>query len=219
VDTSLPTAGRRSYDVSSRRAAALFRRQAVLNASRELLLRHGYRATTVKAIADRAGVSTEMIYKNFGDKKQLMKCLYDVTTAGDDEPEPIGLRPAMQRVLATADPYQRLTLYAEFVRTYQERLNALLHLLAEADPEMAEIRATVEGERLTGLRAFVGHLADEGQLRGDVTRNAGADACWVLTSPQVFMQLTQIRNWSAVDYERWLTDLMAATLLDKRASP
>ncbi len=219
MDTTAPTAGRKSYDVSSRRAAARLRRQAVLKAARELLLQSGYRATTVRAIADRAGVSTEMIYKSFGDKKRLMKSLYDVTTAGDDEPEPIGSRPVMQRVLATADPYQRLMLYAKFVRTYQERLNALLHLLAEADPEMAEIRATIEGERLAGLRTFVGHLADEGQLRSDVTCSAGADACWVLTSPQMFIQLTQTRNWSAVGYERWLTDMMAASLLDKRSRP
>ncbi len=218
MEASVSTVKRRGYDASGRAAAATRRRQAVLDACRDLLVHNGYQATTVKAVAERAGVSTEMIYKSFGGKKQLVKSLYDVTVAGDDEPVPIGERPDIRHILATSDPHEKLARYGAFVRSYQERTNVLLHVFTAANPDIAEIRATIEGERLSGLRTFVAHLASEGHLRSQLTLDAAADACWVLTSPQVFAQLTQARKWSADDYQRWITEMLLASLLD-RATP
>jgi len=169
VEASVSTVKRRGYDASGRAAAATRRRQAVLDACRDLLVHNGYQATTVKAVAERAGVSTETIYKSFGGKKQLVKSLYDVTVAGDDEPVPIGERPDIRHILATSDPHEKLARYGAFVRSYQERTNVLLHVFTAANPDIAEIRATIEGERLSGLRTFVAHLASEGHLRAQLT--------------------------------------------------
>lgn len=46
-------------------------RARLLDASFELLLRDGYQATTVKAVADRAGLTTGAIYANFVNKQEL----------------------------------------------------------------------------------------------------------------------------------------------------
>jgi AcrR family transcriptional regulator len=204
---------RRPYDSASRRAAAAGNRRAVLDACRDLLLRDGYRATTIRAIAEHAGVSQDTIYKTFGSKPQLMKAVYDVTVAGDDEPVPIGQRAPVQLALQATDPAEKIRRYAEFVCGFMERLGGLLAVLAEADPEMAEVRAVTEAERLTGVRAFVGHLAQEGHLRSTLGQEQAADACWSLTSPQLFAQLTQGRGWTAATYQGWLADMLTATLL------
>lgn len=204
---------RRPYNSAGRRAAAASNRRAVLEASRDLLLRDGYRATTIPAVAERAGVSQDTIYKTFGSKQQLMKAVYDVTVAGDDEPVPIGQRPPVQRALQAADPAEMISRYAEFVCGFMQRLGALIAVLAEADPEIAEVRAVTEAERLTGVRAFVSHLAREGHLLSALGQGQAADACWALTSPQLFARLTQARGWTAETYQRWLTDMLSATLL------
>ena len=77
----------RRYDASSRRAAARQRRDDILSAARELMLRNGYAATTVGAIARAAGVSTETVYKAFGDKPGVVQALFRRGLEGSgDEP-------------------------------------------------------------------------------------------------------------------------------------
>jgi AcrR family transcriptional regulator len=202
---------RRAYDASGRRAAAARNRQAVLAACHELLLRDGYQATTIRAVAELAGVSAELIYKAFGSKQGLMKAVYDFVIAGDDEPVPVGQRPAIQRIWAISDLREKIRAYAAFVRDLNERLGGLATVLAEADPEVAQVRAVTENERLRGVRAFVDHLAAAGLL-ADVDPGRAADECWVLTSLAIYAQLTAAREWPADAYQDWLARMLTAAL-------
>jgi len=208
---------RRAYDASGRRAVAACNRQAVLDACHELLLARGYQATTIRAVAERARVSAELVYKVFGSKQGLMKAVYDTVLAGDDEPVPVGQRPVIARIWATADPEEKVRAYAEFVTDLNVRLGGLAAVLAEADPEVAHVRAVTEDERLEGLRAFTAHLASEAALAGADAERA-ADGCWVLTSLPVFVQLTVARGWSAGAYRDWLARMLAAALLPPAVS-
>jgi AcrR family transcriptional regulator len=205
---------RRAYDASGRRGAAARNRQSVLAACHELLLAAGYQGTTIRAVAERAGVSAELVYKAFGSKQGLMKAVYDTVLAGDDEPVPIGERSAVRRIWAIAEPGEKIQAYAGFVADLNQRLGGLAAVLAEADPEVAQVRALTEDERLHGLRAFTGHLAAGGWLDG-ADADRAADECWVLTSLAVYVKLTVTRQWSAGAYQDWLARMLAATLLTR----
>ena len=209
---------RRAYNAERRREAAHRNRAAVLEACRDLLFRDGYQATTIRAVAERAGVSTETVYKTFGGKPGLVKALWDVTLAGDDEPVAMGQRPQLQEVWRTAEPRAKLRLYATFVRGVHERLAALLTLLAQAGTEVGELLEASAQERLIGITAFVTHLAEAGLLPPGADPAALADAAWVLTSPHVFIQLTEARGWSSDAYRDWLATMLAAALLAEPAS-
>jgi AcrR family transcriptional regulator len=209
---------RRAYDSAGRRAAAARNRQAVLAASRELLLRQGYQATTIRAVAETAGVSPELIYKAFGSKQGLMKAVYDTVIAGDDEPVPIGQRPVIRQIWATADPHEKVRAYAAFVTDLMRRIGTMAAVLAEADPEVAQVRTVTENERLEGVRAFAGHLAAAGWL-ADADPGRAADECWALTSPSIYLQLTGARQWSDAAYQEWLARMLAATLLRTGSGP
>src|SRR4051794_5284976 len=63
-----PVTTQRRYDASRRRAQARARQEAVLDSARELFLQDGFARTTVAAVATRAGVSQETVYKTFGGK-------------------------------------------------------------------------------------------------------------------------------------------------------
>ncbi len=39
------------------------------------------------------------------------------------------------------------------------------------------------------------------------------DACWALTGPRLFLDLTSDRGWQPDRYEDWLTRMLAANLL------
>ncbi|MFJ4340912.1 TetR/AcrR family transcriptional regulator [Streptomyces sp. NPDC088915] len=204
---------RRPYDSGRRKQAARRNRAAVLQACRELLFRDGYQATTIRAVAERAGVSPETVYKAFGGKPGLVKALWDLTLAGDDEPLTMAERPQLQEVFETRDARAKLRLYAAFVRGVHERLAALFTLLAQAGPEVGRVLALGEEERVTGVTAFVTHLADTGALPADADTARLADSCWALTGPHLFTQLTAGRGWPADAYEDWLTGMLASALL------
>jgi AcrR family transcriptional regulator len=51
------------------------KREAVLNAGRVLLLKQGYRATSMEAIAAEAGISKATLYKYYGDKEAVLVAL------------------------------------------------------------------------------------------------------------------------------------------------
>lgn len=52
-------------------------RRQVLDAALELFSHQGYRATTMREIADKAGVSTGNCYHHFEDKEQIFRTLLD----------------------------------------------------------------------------------------------------------------------------------------------
>jgi AcrR family transcriptional regulator len=60
-------------------------------------------------------VSVQSIYKAFGNKPALLKTVFDVAIAGDDEPVPMLQRAALSRVRAEPDPRRKLSLYSEIV--------------------------------------------------------------------------------------------------------
>ncbi len=205
--------GPRPYDASSRREGAARNRAAVLAACRELLFRDGYHRMTVRSVAEQAGVSPETVYKAFGGKAGLMKALWDVTLAGDDQPVAIADRPQMQEVRSARDPAEKLRRWAGFVTGANQRLAALYGLLAQAGPEVTQMLATTQRERLTGVRALVTHLADSGLLAAGRDPATAADACWALTGPRLFLDLTTDRGWKPDRYEDWLTRMLTANLL------
>jgi AcrR family transcriptional regulator len=201
---------RKSYASPGREDGARRTRAAVLAAFREMLFADGYRAATIRAVAGRAGVSPETIYKTFGGKPGLIKALWDVTLAGDDEPVAMAERDQLREVWAAGDPAAKVLLWARFVRGVHERLAALAALLAQAGPEAAAVLETAERERRIGVGAFVDHLAEAGVLPASADRARVADACWALTSAAVYTQLTVTAGWDGPAYESWLAGMLAA---------
>ncbi|MGW1211909.1 TetR/AcrR family transcriptional regulator [Streptomyces sp. NPDC002499] len=204
---------RRTYNSERRQEAARRNRAAVLAACGELLFRDGYHAMTVRAVAERAGVSAETVYKTFGGKPGMVKALWDITLAGDDDPVPMGDRPQTREILRTDEPHAKLRLYAAFVRGIHERVAELFALLTQAGPDVGEVLETAERERLIGVTAFVTHLDETGALGPDADPARVADALWALAGPQLYNQLTAGRGWSTETYEEWLAATLTATLL------
>ena len=209
----------RPYDAGSRREGAARNRAAVLAACRELLFRDGYHRMTVRSVAAQAGVSPETVYKAFGGKAGLVKALWDVTLAGDDQPVPIADRPQMREVQSAVGLAEKLHRWAGFVSGANQRLAPLYDLLAQAGPDVVEVLAATGRERLTGVRALVAHLAGAGLLAPGCDPAAAADACWALTGPRLFLDLTASRGWQPAQYEDWLTRMLAANLLAPAGHP
>jgi AcrR family transcriptional regulator len=203
---------RRVYDSSLRRERARARRAAILDACRAELEHAGYADLTIRAVAERASVSQETVYKAFGGKPGLVKALYDVTLAGDDEPVPLADRPAIRDLLAEPDPAATVAGYARLARQISERVGVVLAALGAAGAEAAAIIEQTEAERLAGTTGMVRSLQAGGHLGAGVDPAEAAEAVWVLTSPEVYRLCTTVRGWTGEAYETWLTRMMAATV-------
>jgi AcrR family transcriptional regulator len=172
----------------------------------------------MRDVAAHAGVSAETVKKAFGTKTALIKAVYDVTLAGDDEPIPMTDRPEIQAVFAATNPRDKLARYAAAARQVGERVGPVLaKLLAAArggDPELTPFRTTINSERLIGADALVSHLASTGGLRTDLDPDRARDIVWTLNSPEVYELLVNDRGWSPDEYEQWLARTLADTLAE-----
>ncbi|XVV11145.1 TetR/AcrR family transcriptional regulator [Actinoplanes sp. CA-131856] len=208
---------RRVYDNTGRAEQARLTRRRVLGAARDLLVERGPLAITMRDVAGHAGVSVETVYKTFGTKAALIKDVYDVTLAGDDDPIPMIDRPEHRAVFAATTPRDKVARYAHVARLISERVGPLLaRLLAGArggDPELSRFREAVNGERLAGATAIARHLAETGGLRPGVPLDRARDLVWTLISPEVYELLVNDRGWSLDEYEQWLARSLTDALL------
>src|SRR3712207_4956759 len=96
------------YDNSRRAARARESRRAVVAAAHDLLVEHGFAGMKLADVAAAAGVSVETVYKQFRNKGGLLKAVYDVRLAGDDEPIPMVDRPEYRAIAEAAEPHEKV---------------------------------------------------------------------------------------------------------------
>jgi len=207
---------KRRYDSSGRQARAAETRAAVLGAARTAFLADGFARTTVPGVAAAAGVSVETVYKAFGNKAGLVKAVFDVAMAGDDEPIPFQQREFVQRNMAEPDPRAKLAAYGEHLATITPRTHPVLLVVRDAavsDLAAAEVWDKLQTERLTGMTAFATHLHEGGHLRPGVSPEHARDVLWTHNSVELWDLLVNERGWTADRYGRWIGEQLIAALL------
>jgi len=207
----------RGYDSPVRREKARQTERRILAAAHELLLGTGWAGTTMAGIAERAGVSAQLLYKTFGTKVALAKRLYDVTLIGDDEPAPLNERPEIAAIIAEPRASEKIRMYVHLGRTVNERLGPLSARLrgaaAAGDPDLAALVALTDRERLAGNGGFVRHLAEVGALKPGLDPAQATDMVWVVLSPDAVHALVAGRGWTYDEVELFLNAQLRAALL------
>jgi len=85
---------------------------------------------------------------------------------------------------------------------------------SRSEPELAQLLAQLHADRLKNLGVFVDLLAHNGPLR--LSRDKAVETVWALTSPELHQLLVRIRGWTRPRYCDWLTQSLAALLLEQR---
>lgn len=211
------TASSRGYDSPLRREQARQTQRRIVDAAYRLFLAGGYAATTMAAVAAEAGVSAQTVYKAFGTKAALAKRVVDVTLIGDDEPVPLAEREDVRAAYGETDPRRFLAWYADLGRTLLERLAPLLAVVLggarAGEPELVELVATMNGERLRGTLMTAQRLDELGGLRPELTVETARDLIWTLNSFEVWDLLVTQRGWTPRAYSAWVGRAMADAVL------
>ncbi|QIG44176.1 helix-turn-helix transcriptional regulator [Nocardioides anomalus] len=206
---------KRSYDASRRRAAAEATRLSVLAAARELFVEQGYAATSVQAVAERAGVSLDTVYATVGRKAQLLLAVHDMALAEGPAPVPAGQRDYVRAVEEAPTAEAKIRTYAAAMGRVLPRSVPIMRALQEAggtEPECAAQHRAISERRAANMRLFVAGLRAAGGLREDLSDDDAADLVWSLNSPEWF-ELVTSRGRTPEQYADVLADVLVRTLL------
>lgn len=124
------------------------RRAAIAAAAIALLSDHGYRALSIAAVAERAGVATGTVYRHYTDKSELMVRIFRDLCAREVEAVTV----------ASAAAGSATGKVAALVETFAQRAlrNPRLAYTLLAEP----VDAALDAERLVLRRAFAAAFAD-----------------------------------------------------------
>jgi AcrR family transcriptional regulator len=208
---------KRPYRSALRREQAQLTRRRILDGAEELFLADGFGATTIAAVAERAGVAVDTVYATFGSKRGILKALMEVRVVGDDEPVALLDREGPGAAARESDQRRRVEMVAGDIAAIHERTRRIDDLMLSAagdDPEIAALRADVQQrQRLAGMRAAVSAIRGEDGLRADLDRERAVDVLWAIAGPDLHRLLREQRGWEPERYRAWLADAIARLLL------
>ena len=172
-------------------------------------------------LATRAGVAVQTLYAVFGNKRQLLSDLVDVTVAGDDEPIALAERQFVADINALADPHDKLARYARHLTEGHARVVGVMLALAGAatsDADAAAIWRKNEEERYRGMSMFAAALLATGAVRAEHTVETVADVLWLAMDVRNYDWLVRRRGWSVERFRQSYVDTVAAALLEPAGS-
>lgn len=155
--------------------------EQILTAAAELFGERGYKGTTTRAIAEKAGVNEVTLFRRFGNKQGVLAALGEMWAsqmagfAIDEMPDPSDTAGTL-RALADLEVRQASRFGAAAMR---------LALDARSVPEVEAVMGGGPGANLEGLAEYLAERQDAGDVRADVDAHALAEGFFLLTSTLV----------------------------------
>jgi AcrR family transcriptional regulator len=195
-------------------------RRRLLAAAKAEFAERGYAAATVIRIAERADMSVQTLYSNWGNKRNLLRAVMESSVTGDEDvPLVAGQPPAI--ITATLDPGD-----AGDPRLLLAHLSHQYRLLAErsavgwqtyrdgagVDPDIAADWQQLSDVRRRAFHAFFARVPAEA-LRPGLTHAMAADTAWAIASPDIHDLLVRQAGYSYDQLEEWTRSTLSAALL------
>lgn len=171
-------------------------------------------------IAERADVSVQSLYSNWGNKRNLLRAVMESSVTGD------GARPLVPRqppaiIVATLDPQD-----ARDPRKLLAHLSRHYRLLAErasvgwqtyrdgaaVDRDIADDWKQLNDLRRQAFRTMIDRIP-AAALRPGLTHASAADTTWVIASPDTHDQLVRYAGSDYDQLEAWVLDTLIAAVL------
>ena len=207
---------KRQYRSTVRAEGAEETRARIRSVAAELFVERGFQGTTLKDVAERAGVGERTLYDSFGNKLGLLRHTIAILAMGDETRVRVADRPEAEGARSMADPREALAAHVKQTTDLMNRAGDLILMgdaLPGVDPELERmvIRGT-EAAYEQSLR-LTERFERRGELRPGLDASTAADVLITLTSPGVFRVLRRTRLWSQRQYFEWVLDCATQQLL------
>ena len=205
----------RRYATPKRDQRAAATRAKILAAAETLFLRDGYVPTSMKSIAEVAGVSEKTMYLTFATKATLLRQVIQLTVRGDESETPLAERREWRELVAgpVEGVFARFAAQNAALMSRTAALIALGEAAAATDPELAQYRDQAHAETRANLRALAAELKRRGALNADATEDDATDIIYAIaTDESIFLRLTRDCGWTPARYADLITRTLNATL-------
>lgn len=213
-------ASRRSYSSPAREASAALTRRRIMDAAGQLFVESGYVATSVRSIAQAAGVAEKTVYLQFETKPAILKAVVDSAIVGSEPDVPASGSRWFREVLTQSRLDRKVELLAEGTSALHERTGPVFAVAREAasvDPAVATLWSRGKRRHLSDMTTMANSFADHGLLPSHLSVDWATELLYVLLGPE---------NWHLLRYElghdeRHYTDWIRTTLNQalRQASP
>jgi AcrR family transcriptional regulator len=196
--------------LSRRERQAQSTRDDILRAARRLFAERGYSRTSVRDIAEAAGVSAQTVYDSVGSKRSVVARLNDLI---DTE---AGIMAIAMGAARSEDPVEVLGASARIARSILEHCGDVIHALvtgAAAEPELAVVLAEGHRRHVDGAGRIVGRLVELDALGPGLDRGSAVDTLAAISDVQFALLLSESYGWSLDKIEDWIATTARTTLL------
>lgn len=207
---------KRSYASPRRAQQAAETRAAVLAAARDLFVEQGWQATTIAAIAAKAGVVPETIYVRFGTKRAVLQAIVVAAMRGAAPDTPFMQQPERQQVMSQVQPEKMIAAFATDISAVLARVAPVLAVVRTAATEDAELHALyleLHVARRRNLQQFVEQLQ---KIAGPRMRHSIARATedvWCVVSPELYLLRNAAASADAHGHRNWMVGTLTTLLL------
>jgi AcrR family transcriptional regulator len=200
---------RRPYTSRLRTEQAALTRRLIVDAAAELFLSSGYARTTIKDIASRAKVAPDTVYATFGTKARVLTAVLDsrLQASITDSAQPLAVRDE-------PDQRRQLSMFAQDMAAISAHIRPIFEVLrtaAAVEPEVSELFAEFEQNRLANMKQAAKWIARRGPLK--MSRDRAAEVIWALASPDVGRMLCDVQGWTQAQHATWLENTLRFALL------
>ena len=198
-----------------RRERTLRTRLRIARAATELFATAGYAATTIEAVAQRAGVAVQTVYFVFHTKARLLVEAVQIAGGGDEGVADVMARSWIQDVIAAPDGPRRLALAIEHGSLIYQRLGPLWPaiLAALGEPEVREAWERIVRGRREGMRRIIDLMASRHELRAGLDPAFAADVLFGLHRHELYLAFTAEAGWTFDRYRAWTYATLCQQLL------
>lgn len=185
-------------------------RNEILLAARRLFAERGFTRTSVRDIAQAAGVSAQTVYDSIGSKSAVVARLNDLI---DTE---AGIGAIVGTVVASRDPQQLAALSARITRSMLENCGDIIRALvtgAAAEPDIQVVLNEGHRRHLEGARMVVGALLDMKALARPAEADSASETLAAITDFRFAVVLSESYDWSLDRIEEWMTTASRDLLL------
>ena len=194
---------------SLRERRAQLTKDEILRAARRLFAERGYARTSVRDIAQAAGVSAQTVYDSVGPKQALVAQLNDLV---DAEAE---IGSIVRAAAESGDPRELTAAAARIARSILEHCGDIVHALvsgAADEPELAAVLDEGQRRHVEGIARVVGVLGQLDAL-GPVGPDEAVATLAAITDIRFAFMLRESYGWSLDRLETWMVATSHALVL------
>ncbi|MEP6650547.1 MAG: helix-turn-helix domain-containing protein [Lapillicoccus sp.] len=200
----------RPYRSTLREEQAERTKLLIAHAARTRFIESGWAGTSVRSVAEAAGVSEATVYAVYGTKAGLAVSLVDTADADADVARLVA---DLRR--ADGDPRSQIAAYVAFERRLFEHGGDALRVIVEGqrnEPALAAAYVEGRGRGESSRREVFSSWPASTRRRG-VTVQRGLDLFAMVSSIQAYDIATHERGWTPDEVQRWWTDTLVREIL------